>query len=467
LTTQATLMPTLLSELRSVPSLHVDDGDAARERASRDFGGLARGTVRAVARPDDVAALTALVGIARAEGLRLTPRSLGLSQSGQSIPVDGVSVDMCGFTALEIARDREVAICGSGTTWRRLSTEAAKVGLMPVVMPLNLDLSIGGTLSAGGMGSTSHRFGMAVSNVDSVGVVTGAGEYVASTSTRRPEVYNAVLGGAGQFGFICEAELRLRKMEPRTRTFYLLYDELSTMLADELRLMRSPSCTHLEGFASASIQGLKRGPTGRRVPFARWFYGLHVSCEHDGTREPAVSDFVGDLGYRELLHVEDNESVDFAARYDVRFDMMRATGAWDQLHPWVECLLAADVAAAVLPGLVQRLPLVLGDGHRIMALADVPAPELMARPGPGPSIGMAVLPAGVPKPFEQVALASLQAIHAELIASGAKRYLSGWMFDPGEAGWRRHLGDLYESWQERKRQLDPSAILESRLCRPT
>jgi cytokinin dehydrogenase len=451
----------LRDRLRGIAGLAIRDDEQARSSAEKDFGGLGRGSVHAVARPVDAGALAALVALANDEGLSLTPRGLGLSQSGQSVPSDGLSVDTGAFGHIEIDRDAGIARCGAAVTWRQLLAAASAHGLAPEVMPLNSDLSIGGTLSAGGMGSTSHRYGMAVCAVESLTAVTGAGELVAATRERRRDVYDAVLGGAGHFGFICSVDLRLRALRPRTRTFFLLYDDVATLLADELRLIGAPWCTHLEGFASAAVQGLRRGPAGRRSPFARWFYGLHLSAEFADADEPDEAACLRGLGHRELLHVEDNDSVEFAARYDLRFEMMRATGAWQQIHPWLECMLPHDAAAELLAELVPRLPLMLGDGHRIMPVADVPHPELVVLPAGMPAIGFAVLPVGIPPAFEAPALTALRDAHARLVAAGGKRYVSGWLFEPDMDAWRTHFGERFERWRARKSELDPRGVLRS------
>lgn len=436
------------------------------DAVGRDFGGLVCGRAVAIARPAHTDALVALVELARREGLVLAARSQGLSQSGQSIPTHGVSVDMRGFEGIEVSPVALTATVGAGVTWRALLARTAAEGLAPVTMPLNTDISIGGTLAAGGMGSTSHHHGMAVSTVVAVTVVTGAGELVEATVDHRRDVFDAVLGGIGQFGFICRATIRLRPLRRRTRTYHLLYDDLGALLDDELRLAAQPWCTHLEGFASAAMQGLVPGPAGRRVPFARWFFGLHVSREFEPDREPDTDETLAGLQFRERLRIADSDSREYATRYDLRFEMMRATGAWRQVHPWLECMLSASHARQAIPAVLERLPLALGDGHRIMPIADVDRPRLLVQPSERPVIAFAVLPAGVPEPLAPAMLTALQAIHRELVDGGAKRYLSGWLFEPDEAAWRAHFGDDYELWCTRKRELDPSGVLRSCLRMP-
>jgi FAD/FMN-containing dehydrogenase len=55
---------------------------------------------------------------------------------------------------------------------------------LPAVVPLNLDLTVGGTVSAGGIGATSHTHGPVVSNVSEITAVTGSGRSVVPRRAR-------------------------------------------------------------------------------------------------------------------------------------------------------------------------------------------------------------------------------------------------------------------------------------------
>lgn len=455
-------MSALVDRLRAIDGLDATCDRALLDAAGRDFGGLTNGTARAIARPRHAEALQRLIEFAIAEQLPLTPRTLGYSQSGQSIPRDGISVDLRAFDTVVIDPERRVARCGAAASWRTVLAAAAAHGLAPKVMPFNLDISVGGTLSAGGIGSTSHHHGMAVSWVDELKLVTGAGQHVRATRDEHREIYDAVLGGLGLFGLMYEATIPLRTMLPITRTYSLLYDDLATMMADELAIMGNPACVHLEGFASAAVQGVRRGPGGRRMPFARWFGGMHVSLERADDDECGDALLDG-LHHRELVHVEETDSLEFAARYDIRFEVMRATGAWQQPHPWFECMVPGDAALELLPSVVPQLPLLLGDGHRIMPFADLPRPPFVVQASPAPCFALAMLPMGIAPPFLAPVTAALRDLHERLLARGGKRYLSGWLFEPDEAAWRRHFGPQFEAWHARRQQLDPHGLLGSTL----
>jgi cytokinin dehydrogenase len=448
--------------------LAVDTSAPALAEAGRDFGGLAQGTVTGVITPRTAGEVLSAVRSAIATGEKLTPRGQGMSQSGQSVPRHGKSLDLRQLDTIGEPNTVDGTISvGPGATWRQVLARLAPRGLRPPVMPLNLDISVGGTLSAGGFGSTSFRHGVVASNVARLEVVTGQGELVVTSRREAPEVLGAVLGGLGRVGVIVRAELELVRTLPRTRTSYLLHDSPTKLLRDMVRLAARPDVHHLEGFCAGSVQGLALAPNGKREPFVHWQYGLHVSCEVDRPASlPSPSHLVGDLSEPKLLRVEEDDTFAFAARYDARFEMMKKTGGWNQLHPWFECLLPLERAIDLIPQILARLPVFLGDGHRIFLLPEKGHPPAMAFPEGNLVVGFAILPVGVPEPLREPALAALKSVHELVLGAGGKRYTSGWLFDMGEAEWRAHHGSLHGALAATKAELDPHGVFESCLSNP-
>ena len=169
------------------------------------------------------------------------------------------------------------------------------------------------------------------------------------------------------------------------------------------------------------------------------------------------------LHFDRLVHIEDDASAEFAARYDVRFEAMRALGAWQQLHPWLECLLPLEAAERLLPSVLDQLPLALGDGHRLTLVGKTAATTSVVRPEASPAVALAILPMGLVESLREPVLSALSAIEGALLDAGGKRYLSGWLFSPDEDAWRRHFGPHYDAWKQRKALFDPRHILRSAL----
>jgi cytokinin dehydrogenase len=356
----------------------------------------------------------------------------------------------------------QTIVCEAGATWRAVVAKAAASGLGPKVVPLNLDLSVGGTLSAGGFGSSSHRHGVAVSHVASAEVALGSGEIVRCGPSDRRPVFDAVLGGVGRCGVILRTELHLVSVPRKIRTFCLLYEDLNLLLNDQKTIASAGRASHIEAFCSASIQGFRRGAGNQRQPLVHWLYGLHLGVGFEIDPPVPETELKG-LNFNKMLHVEDDEYLEHAARYDGRFQMMRLTGAWDQIHPWFEALLPAAAAPKVIAHALSALPMFFGDGHRILLIADTDRPASLAFPSEGDAIGFTVLPTGIPSVFQDGALAALKQLDDVVRQAGGRRYPSGWMFRTDPDAWKEHYRGSYPALLKAKREYDPDAVFQSRL----
>jgi cytokinin dehydrogenase len=460
-----------ISHLQRIGSLQLDTSESAVAKAATDFGGLSRGSALAVVRPANMGCLPEIVRIARAHGLKLTIRGKGLSQSGQAVADQSVLIDLSRCDSIgTLDMTKQTIVCEAGATWRSVLAKAAPVGLGPKVLPLNLDLSVGGTLSAGGFGSTSHTHGVAVSHVTNAEVVLGSGQVVRCGPSQQRPIFDAVLGGVGRCGVIMHAELQLAPVKPKVRTLFLLYESLDALLVDQHRIASDGRATHLEAFCSASVQGLRRVAGGSRQPLVHWLFGLHLGVGYD-SEPPAPDAILNDLRYNKLLNIDDDEYVEHASRYDARFEMMRLTGAWDQIHPWFEALLPSAAASEVIAQALTLLPMFFGDGHRIFLMARPDLPAALAFPRGERVIGFTVLPTGIPNVLRESALKSLVRLDDIVRQAGGRRYPSGWLFRTDPDGWKAHYGNSYPALSEAKRECDPDSVFQSclngLLLRPT
>ena len=309
-------------------SIGFDTSTEATIPFCQDFGRILQGQVSSILHPNSVEEVQQILELATAKELRVTVRGGGMSQSGQALGEGSMILLTDRLRELNVDSTLGIAQCGAGITWRELLDRAVARGWMPKVMPLNLDLTIGGTLSVGGVGSTSHNASAAIEYVEAITIVTGAGEKIVATEQHRSDVLAAVLGGAGRFGILCNATLRLRRTKPKVRTFYFLFDNLEANLLAQQKLTQR-GCSHLEGFCTGAIQGAKRNARGKRIPFFEWFYGLHVGFEYETGEEPNEQEVLKDIHPYRFIHIEDDTVPGHAARYDFRFSAMRTNGTYE------------------------------------------------------------------------------------------------------------------------------------------
>ena len=370
-------------------------------------------------------------------------------------------VDLSGLDAIgPVDRERQTIRCQGGAPLRPVVVAAAlEQGLLPRALTNLLDLSAGGLLSVGGIGPGSHRYGPIMANAAELEVVTADGQLRTCSATEDRDLYEAVLGGLGRCGVIVTAELRLRPSLPRVRTFYLLYDDHRRWIEDQHTLAHTSGVSSMEGFCSASMQGL-RGTGGRRTAFAQWFYPLQVSFEFD----QAAPQLPGGLSPYRVLGVEDDEIGYFPTRHDLRIEAIRRLGAWDRPHPYIGALIGADALASVLPQVLEALPLFLGHGHcGTFFVATTGLPPLMALPAAEDVIFFAIMYPQILPQFLGLSLDAFSRIRKLLTGAGGKRYLADWLGTMAEQDWRRHWGISYDQWIGCKQRFDPDGVFCSLL----
>lgn len=438
------------------PVVNVIQDQSVISSVITDFGSIIKGNTLGIIRPHNLEELSSALRFAKQQNLRLKARGKGYTQGGQSVAQDAFTLDLTRLNHVSKVDTVAQAIATeAGATWQDIVTTTVKYGMLPCVLPLNLEQTVGGLLSTGGIGSTSKTYGPVVANVIDLHIITGNGEYIQCSRTQTPELYHAVLGGLGGCGVIASATLALRKTKKYIRTFHLLYDSLKPWMDDHIFLGRNHQIEHLEGFCWTSAKGIRHTTSGKKF-FAHWLYGLQVGIEYDEVA-PSASDVLHDLNYWRLFHTEDEETVSHVFRYQPRFEVMRTSGAWNQAHPWIECFISAEALAEVLPEILDMLPLSLGDGHRAIMVAPDNLPNLFMMPPAKNILCFAILPMAVPvedtKTFDV-----LEKVNQLLLRAGGKRYLSGWL-GKSNFDWRQHYGTSYKTWETMKQQYDPSHVL--------
>jgi FAD/FMN-containing dehydrogenase len=144
---------------------------AARAAAADDFGHLVRRMPLAVLRPGSVQDIAAMIRWSSENGWQIAARGLGHSVFGRSQVAGGIVVDMSTLDGIRHV-ERDQVVVDAGATWRAILARTLPERRTPPVLTNYLDLSVGGTLSVGGIGGTSHRYGLQTDNVLELEVVT-------------------------------------------------------------------------------------------------------------------------------------------------------------------------------------------------------------------------------------------------------------------------------------------------------
>ena len=194
----------------------------------------------------------------------MTIQGAGHSQNGQSLSEDGILVDMKGLNKIGDIEDSEIRVQG-GVRWRDLVERACDGGYLPPALTTHLTVTVGGTLSVGGLSISSHLYGSQVDNVTELGVVTGEGRLLRCSVDANSALFDAVRCGLGQFGVITGARIRLRKALPNVRTYGLLYEDVDSLMHDFEMLAREQRFQYLDGWCLPIIRDAWQAISGETV----------------------------------------------------------------------------------------------------------------------------------------------------------------------------------------------------------
>jgi cytokinin dehydrogenase len=442
-------------------SLHVDL--ATRRRCAGDAGRISTGLPAAVLRPGSAADVARMVGYCRRHRIPVAARGLGNTTGGQGLVPDGVVVEsraLAGVRPIGAAGGPSpgsaAATVGAGATWLELARAADPHGLAIPAATGYLDLTVGGTLSVGGI-PPAVACGAQVDHVHELEVVTGDGVLRRCSPTTDRELFEAVLAGLGQFGIVTEATVGLVPAPATVRGWSIPYRDPSAFFADLRTLVRRGEVTevfgdwwrpgeagevhHLNAFAFAGPDG---PPDGAHV-----LRGL--------TADPAAA-VVRDAGY--LEHV---------TRIDAAVAELRAELGWDALaKPWLTGWLpdsrveavVGEVLSGLAPHDVGRGGFVLLYTHRRAALTR-PSLRLPAPDGSDLVHLFTVMTAGPPGADAGFAAAMRERNRRLLdlvVGAGGTHYPIGTVA-VGAEGWRAHYGDRWPHLVALKHRYDPAGIL--------
>lgn len=427
--------------------------DASRDAAAEDFGHIVHRRPAAVLRPGSVDDVVVMVRFCRKHGIKVAPRGQGHATNGQAQTEGGLVIETATLGHIGPAKNGTVTV-GAGARWSQVAKSTLRHGLTPPVFTDYLELSVGGTLSVGGLGGQTHRHGAQADTVTELQVVTGAGELVRCSATKHRELFDAVRAGLGQCAVVVGATVRLVKAPQTVRHFQLPYRELETYLEDQRRLTQERRFDYVEGLVLPDDTGAFRVHVLEAVA-----YGPPAGPEPDDEALLA--------GLRHESEGVVAETLDYYAFLDRLAPSVaeqKEQGLWDDPHPWLNLLLpsaaagrlASDILDGLTPddvgssGVVLLYPLSREVLHTpLLRMPDDPAPYLLAV--------LRTAPPGDQATVDRL-LAANRAAYEKVRDAGGKQYPVG-SVPFRRPDWRDHFGDAWPKLEAARRRYDPAGIL--------
>ncbi|RCV25029.1 hypothetical protein SETIT_5G133700v2 [Setaria italica] len=388
--------PASLAKLAKEGKLRTDSN--ATVPASMDFGNITSALPAAVLYPASPGDLAALLGAAYSTpGWPYTVafRGRGHSLMGQAFAPGGVVVNMpslgdpgAAAPRINVSADGRYVDAGGEQMWIDVLHASLARGVAPRSWTDYLYLTVGGTLSNAGVSGQTFRHGPQISNVYEMDVITGHGETVTCSKELNADLFDAVLGGLGQFGVITRARIAVEPAPARARWVRLVYTDFATFTADQERLIAPRPggafgpLSYVEGsvFVNQSLASdLKNtgffsdADAARIVALAKernvtTVYSIEATLNYDNATAAASVDQVlksvlDGLRFEPGFSFErDVTYVEFLDRVHSEEVALNKVGLWRVPHPWLNMFVPgsriADFDRGVFKGILQGADIV-------------------------------------------------------------------------------------------------------------
>ncbi len=314
---------------------------ASLAAASTDAGYLVELTPLAVLRPGSVRDIQRMIRFCRGKGIAVSARGQGHTTDGQGLNAGGLVIDMSSLATIhEITQDH--AVVDAGVKWNTLVTQTVAQGLTPPVLTGYLGLSVGGTLSVGGI-SAANRQGAQVDRVRELEVVNGRGDRLRCSRTENSDLFEAALGGLGQCGIITKAKIDLIPAHAFMRVYTIDYADSSAFFADLRKLLNRGELDDTYNF------GIPDGNGG-------FLYQLTLGKLWDSTPPNDAHLLRGLSVPPSAAQVQDVPFLNYALRVDVAIEFFRSIGLWDGvMHPWFDVFLPDDSVESYVSDVTANL----------------------------------------------------------------------------------------------------------------
>ena len=312
------------------------------QAASTDWGNIISKLPSAVLYPASIQDIVKMVRFCSSVGIKIGARGQAHTMYGQSQVSEGLVINMAPLNHIG-SIESDYAIVEAGVTWRDLLVATLARGLTPPVLTDYLSLSIGGTLSVGGVNGTSYRQGAQIDNTVCLDVVTGAGDLITCSMEQHRDLFVSALAGLGQCAIIVRARLKLIPAPRLIRIFDMTYRDLDSLLVDFQTVLADERFSYVQGIVSTSA-------AENRLAYILEGVSFYNSTQPDDANMLSNLHFIPD----EVQTIEDTY-FNFCDRVTNKEASLRANDRWNLPHPWFDMFIPASQADAYIRTILSSL----------------------------------------------------------------------------------------------------------------
>ncbi|MEW5805099.1 MAG: FAD-binding protein [bacterium] len=428
--------------------------DASLAAAADDYGHIVHKWPRAVLRPGSVDDIRKMIRFACKHKIKVAIRGSGYSVQGETQIKSGVVIEMKSLNQILEINPHSVLVEG-GVIWSDLLERIVQYRLRPATLTNYLGLSVGGTISVGGVDGHAFRYGSQADNVCELHVVTGRGDLITSSPKRNEDLFNACRGGLGQFGVIVRARLSLIHALPSALVYSLPYTDLSDFMADQELLIDDGRFDYIQGKVVLDDQG-------------KWIFLLEAAKYFSSFDKPDSEALLAGLSFIPGGQtIEDMSYFDFSNRLAPLVEQAKDKGVWDLPHPWATFFLSAadayvlikEILGRLTPDEVGPMPILIYPLNRFHFKAP-----FLCIPKSRHFFAFFILRTAIPPTLDTVfrMVASNRSLYEQVVNDGGgKRYPIDYI-PMNRNDWYRHFQSKWKHFIGMKRYFDPFGIFNGR-----
>ena len=354
----------------------------------------------AVVRPASTDEVSALLRLAEAERIPVTPRGAGTGLSGGCVPRDdGLVVCFSRMNRiLEVDTDNFVAIVEPGVQLDELDEKLAPMGLTYPVCPGENSASLGGNVSTNAGGMRAVKYGVTRHNVLGIEAVLASGEVIQCggkllKTSSGYDLTQLIIGSEGTLALVTKATLKLQPRPQFASTVLAPFESLDEVTRAVPRIVGSgigPALLEYIDKSTMAIMiasgGLELGIPEEIRDSALAYLVVQLESSDEARLEEdtmRLGEQLVEIGALDVYVLPSNAADDLIAAREKAFWLAKSAGAND--------ILDVVVPRASMPAFMERVEKIAedsgtripgcghaGDGNVHMAVFQ-PDPEIRSR----------------------------------------------------------------------------------------
>jgi FAD binding domain/Berberine and berberine like len=189
----------------------IEPPDPLYEEARAVWNGMVDLRPRAVVRAGALTDIDAVLDAVQRTGLALAVRGGGHNVAGHGTVDGGLVLDLGPLKRVQVDAESRLVTVEPGATLADVDQATAPYNL---AVPLGVisGTGVAGLTLGGGVGWLTRTAGLSLDNLESVDVVTAAGEHLHASGQENPELFWGLRGGGGNFGVASSFTFRARPL---------------------------------------------------------------------------------------------------------------------------------------------------------------------------------------------------------------------------------------------------------------